>query len=62
MDVRPRRRPRARRRRRLHGNPFVDQFGRYFPDLRVRRVDAGHFFPEEAPDATNEALLRFLRG
>ena len=43
------------------GNPFVDQFSRYFPDLRVRRVDAGHFFPEEAPAATNAALLRFHR-
>lgn len=43
------------------GNPFVDQFSRYFPDLRVQRVDAGHFFPEEAPEVTNEALLRFLR-
>lgn len=45
-----------------HGNPFVDQFSRYFPDLRVQRVNAGHFFPEEAPDVTNEALLRFLAG
>ncbi len=44
------------------GNPFVDQFGRYFPDLRVRRVNAGHFFPEEAPEVTNEALEEFLRG
>jgi pimeloyl-ACP methyl ester carboxylesterase len=43
------------------GNPFVDQFSRYFPDLRARRVDAGHFFPEEAPDITNEALQSFLR-
>ena len=42
------------------GNPFVDQFSRYFPDLRARRVDAGHFFPEEAPVVTNEALLAFL--
>ncbi len=42
------------------GNPFADQFSRYFPDLRTRRVDAGHFFPEEAPDATNEALAAFL--
>jgi pimeloyl-ACP methyl ester carboxylesterase len=42
------------------GNPFVDQFGRYFPDLRVQRVAAGHFFPEEAPEVTTDALLRFL--
>ncbi len=42
------------------GNPFVDQFSRYFPNLRVHRVDAGHFFPEEAPEVTNAALLAFL--
>jgi pimeloyl-ACP methyl ester carboxylesterase len=42
------------------GNPFVEQFSRYFPDLRVQRVAAGHFFPEEAPAVTNDALLRFL--
>lgn len=44
------------------GNPFADQFSRYFPDLRARHVAAGHFFPEEAPAETNEALLAFLRG
>jgi pimeloyl-ACP methyl ester carboxylesterase len=44
------------------GNPFVDQFSRYFPDLRARRVDAGHFFPEEAPEVTNETLAAFLSG
>jgi pimeloyl-ACP methyl ester carboxylesterase len=44
------------------GNPFVDQFSRYLSDLRVRHVDAGHFFPEEAPGATNETLLAFLAG
>lgn len=44
------------------GNPFVDQFSRYFPDLRVQRVQAGHFFPEEAPDVTNAALVQFLAG
>jgi pimeloyl-ACP methyl ester carboxylesterase len=44
------------------GNPFSDQFARYFPDLRARRVDAGHFFPEEAPDYTNETLRAFLSG
>lgn len=42
------------------GNPFVDQFSRYFPDLRVQRVSAGHFFPEEAPGVTNDTLRRFL--
>ncbi|MCC7363656.1 MAG: alpha/beta hydrolase [Dehalococcoidia bacterium] len=44
------------------GNPFVDQFSRYFPDLRGQHVDAGHFFPEEAPDVTNRTLLAFLKG
>jgi len=44
------------------GNPFSGQFSRYFPDLRARRVDAGHFFPEEASAVTNAALSRFLRG
>ncbi len=44
------------------GNPFLDQFARYFPDLRAQAVDAGHFFPEEDPRTTNQALLGFLRG
>ena len=44
------------------GNPFSDQFARYFPDLRARRVDAGHFFPEEAPEYTNDVLRQFLAG
>jgi pimeloyl-ACP methyl ester carboxylesterase len=44
------------------GNPFFDQFSRYFPDLRARRVDGGHFFPEERPEVTNETLLDFLAG
>lgn len=44
------------------GNPFSDQFSRYFPDLRARRVEAGHFFPEEAPEFTNETLAAFLAG
>lgn len=44
------------------GNPFFDQFSMYFPDLRARRVDAGHFFPEEVPDVTNDYLLEFLAG
>jgi pimeloyl-ACP methyl ester carboxylesterase len=42
------------------GNPFVDQFSRYFSDLRVQRVRAGHFFPEEAPEVTTAALQHFL--
>ncbi len=44
------------------GNPFADQFARYFPDLRARRVDAGHFFPEESPKVTNDTLAAFLAG
>ena len=44
------------------GNPFVDQFSRYFPDLRSRSIDAGHFLGEEAPAAVNESLLAFLSG
>jgi pimeloyl-ACP methyl ester carboxylesterase len=44
------------------GNPFSDQFARYFPDLRARQVDAGHFFPEEAPEFTNDTLRAFLGG
>jgi pimeloyl-ACP methyl ester carboxylesterase len=44
------------------GNPFSDQFTRYFPDLRARAVEAGHFFPEEAPDVTNGHLRAFLSG
>lgn len=44
------------------GNPFSDQFARYFPDLRGRRIDAGHFFPEEAPTETNAVLADFLAG
>jgi pimeloyl-ACP methyl ester carboxylesterase len=44
------------------GNPFFAQFPRYFPDLKVRTVRAGHFFPEEAPEETNKALLPFLAG
>jgi hypothetical protein len=42
------------------GNPFLDQFSRYFPDLRARSVNAGHFFSEEDPAATNSILLDFL--
>jgi pimeloyl-ACP methyl ester carboxylesterase len=44
------------------GNPFLDQFSRYFPDLRARPINAGHFFIEEDPDTTNRFLLEFLKG
>ena len=42
------------------GNPFFDQFSRYFPDLRGQAIAGGHFFPEENPEATNAALDGFL--
>ncbi len=43
------------------GNPFFDQFSMYFPNLTsVGVLGAGHFFPEEAPDFTNQTLLEFL--
>lgn len=45
------------------GNPFFDQFPMYFPDLTTVGVPgAGHFFPEEAPEITNQTLLEFLAG
>lgn len=43
------------------GNPFLDQFSRYFPDLRARSVNAGHFFLEEDPGSTNRALIDFFK-
>ena len=42
------------------GNPFFDQFSTYFPDLRARAINAGHFLGEEAADQVNDALLQFL--
>jgi pimeloyl-ACP methyl ester carboxylesterase len=42
------------------GNPFFDQFPRYFPDLRARSIAGGHFFPEENPAETNAVLDAFL--
>jgi hypothetical protein len=44
------------------GSPFFDQFSRYFPDLRVRSVAAGHFLGEEAPAYVNKTLIAFLSG
>ena len=38
------------------GSPFLDQFSRYFPDLRARPINAGHFFIKEAPEPTNRFL------
>jgi hypothetical protein len=31
------------------GYPFLDQFSRYFPDLRARPIDAGHFSSRKLP-------------
>ncbi|MDA1077056.1 MAG: alpha/beta fold hydrolase [Proteobacteria bacterium] len=42
------------------GNPFFDQFSRYFSDLRGRAIAGGHFFPEENPTATNAVLDEFF--
>ncbi len=42
------------------GNPFLDQFSRYFPNLSAAPIAGGHFFPEENPEATNVALAGFL--
>lgn len=45
------------------GNPFLDQFSAYFPDLRGEPVSgAGHFFVEEKPEFVNARLRRFLDG
>jgi pimeloyl-ACP methyl ester carboxylesterase len=44
------------------GNPFFDQFARYFPDLRARSVGGGHFLGEECAGYVNDCLLRFLSG
>ena len=44
------------------GNPFVDQFPRYFPDLRSRSVNAGHFLGEESPEFISATLVDFFNG
>ena len=44
------------------GTPFLDQFSRYFPDLRARSVAGGHFLGEECAAYVNECLLAFLTG
>jgi len=44
------------------GNPFLDQFARYCPDLRARSVGGGHFLGEECAGYVNECLLAFLAG
>ncbi|MCE0763551.1 alpha/beta fold hydrolase [Pseudonocardia kujensis] len=42
------------------GHPFVDQYVRYFPDLRAVQADCGHYVPEEAPELVNAELLALL--
>jgi len=44
------------------GNPYADSFAHHFPDLRTRGALCGHFIPEEAPERTNDVLMRFLAG
>ena len=44
------------------GNPFVDQFPRYFPDLRTRSVNGGHFLGEESPEFVSATLIDFFNG
>ncbi len=44
------------------GNPFVDQFSSYFPQLTAHSVAAGHFLGEEAAPYVNETLAGFLGG
>jgi pimeloyl-ACP methyl ester carboxylesterase len=44
------------------GNPYADQFSRYFPDLRCRGVPVGHFIQEEAPEVTTATLVKFFAG
>jgi haloacetate dehalogenase len=40
-------------------NP-LDVWRRWAPRAQGRAIDAGHFLPEEAPEATAEALVEFL--
>lgn len=42
------------------GIPFVDQYVRYFPNLRAVHADCGHYVPEEVPDLVNAELLGLL--
>ncbi len=44
------------------GNAYADSFPHHFPDLRARGAQCGHFIPEEAPERTNELLMKFLTG
>ena len=44
------------------GNPFFDQFSRYFSHLHGQSISGGHFFPEENPEDTNVMLDAFLGG
>ena len=44
------------------GNPYAEQFSRYFPDLRCRGIPVGHFIQEEAPERTTGILQQFFAG
>jgi len=41
------------------GEPLVT-WGRWAKDVEGEKIDSGHFLPEENPDATCDALLRFF--
>ncbi|MBW4331100.1 alpha/beta hydrolase [Stakelama sp. CBK3Z-3] len=38
----------------------IEGLDRFVPDLALRRIDAGHFIPWEAPDAVNRAIRDWL--
>jgi pimeloyl-ACP methyl ester carboxylesterase len=39
---------------------FMDRFREEFRDVTVRRLDARHFFQEDAPAELSDAIERFL--
>ena len=41
-------------------DPFVDQYVRYFSDLKPVAVECGHYVPEEVPDQVNAELLELI--
>ena len=41
---------------------YTDDVAARLPDARITFVDGGHFYVEENPDGTLEAVLDFLTG